>query len=60
MNTISLRYSELGLSTVLHVGMADLVAARHPATLISLGLGSCIGIAIYDEQPNAGETHRLA
>lgn len=46
------------MSTVLHVGMADLVAARHPATLISLGLGSCIGVAIYDEVAKvAGMAH---
>lgn len=31
-----------------HVGMADLVVANAPATLITLGLGSCIGLVIYD------------
>lgn len=30
------------------VGMADLQAARHPAVLTTLGLGSCVGIALYD------------
>jgi chemotaxis protein CheD len=30
------------------VGMADLKAACHPAILTTLGLGSCIGIALYD------------
>jgi chemotaxis protein CheD len=31
-----------------HVGMADLVVATAPATLITLGLGSCIGLVIFD------------
>jgi chemotaxis protein CheD len=31
-----------------HVGMADLVVAAAPATLITLGLGSCIGLVIFD------------
>ncbi len=33
----------------IHVGMADLVVAKHPATLVTLGLGSCIGLVIYDQ-----------
>ena len=32
-----------------HVGMADAVAVSSPAKLITLGLGSCIGLVIYDE-----------
>lgn len=32
-----------------HVGMADLVVVSAPAKLITLGLGSCIGLVIYDE-----------
>ena len=32
-----------------HVGMADVVSASAPAKLITLGLGSCIGLVIYDE-----------
>ena len=35
-------------SSITHVGMADLVAVRHPATLVTLGLGSCIGLVIFD------------
>jgi chemotaxis protein CheD len=31
-----------------HVGMADLVVVTAPATLITLGLGSCIGLVIFD------------
>ena len=30
------------------VGMADLKAAKSPGVLKTLGLGSCIGIALYD------------
>ncbi|EFC90300.1 CheD [Dethiosulfovibrio peptidovorans DSM 11002] len=32
-----------------HVGMADTVLVKHPGKLISLGLGSCIGLVLYDE-----------
>ena len=30
------------------VGMADLKIAKHPGALTTLGLGSCIGICLYD------------
>lgn len=30
------------------VGMADLNCGRHPIMLTTLGLGSCVGIALYD------------
>ncbi len=33
---------------MIRVGMADLKAARHPAILTTLGLGSCVGITLYD------------
>ena len=36
------------MSAVTHVGMADLVSVRHPATRVTLGLGSCIGLVIFD------------
>jgi chemotaxis protein CheD len=29
--------------------MADLVVSKHPAHLVTLGLGSCIGLVIYDQ-----------
>ena len=32
-----------------HVGMADAVLVKHPGKMVSLGLGSCIGLVIYDE-----------
>jgi len=33
---------------IIRVGMADLKAARNPCMITTLGLGSCIGIALYD------------
>ena len=30
------------------VGMADLNSTKHPGGLTTLGLGSCVGIALYD------------
>ena len=36
------------------VGMADYKVGCAPATLISYGLGSCIGISIYDPQTKIG------
>ena len=36
------------------VGMADLKVGKAPATLISYGLGSCIGISLYDPQLKVG------
>lgn len=30
------------------VGMADLNTTRHPGVLTTLGLGSCVGIGLYD------------
>jgi chemotaxis protein CheD len=38
--------------------MADLVVSKHPATLITLGLGSCIGLVIFDQvSRTAGMVH---
>ncbi len=36
------------------VGMADYKVGRAPSTLISYGLGSCIGISVYDPQSKVG------
>lgn len=36
------------------VGMADYKVDRSPAVLISYGLGSCIGISLYDPQTKIG------
>ncbi len=35
---------------VVRVGMADLKVACHPSILTTLGLGSCVGIALYDSK----------
>jgi chemotaxis protein CheD len=34
---------------MIKVGMADLNVSNHPGALTTLGLGSCIGIALYDK-----------
>lgn len=39
---------------LIRVGMADYKVGRDPATLISYGLGSCIGISLYDPQTKIG------
>lgn len=36
------------MSKMIKVGMADLKVAKHPDSLTTLGLGSCIGICLYD------------
>lgn len=36
------------MSELIKVGMADYKTGRNPHSLISYGLGSCVGIALYD------------
>ena len=36
------------LGTVVKVGMADLKVCKEPDSLTTLGLGSCVGICLYD------------
>ncbi|MGN0161279.1 MAG: chemotaxis protein CheD [Lachnospiraceae bacterium] len=36
------------MSEMIKVGMADLKICRYPDKLTTLGLGSCVGIALYD------------
>lgn len=36
------------------VGIAEWKAAHNPARLITLGLGSCVGIALYDPRSSIG------
>ena len=36
------------MADLIKVGMADYKVRRSPATLISYGLGSCIGVSLYD------------
>lgn len=42
------------MSELIRVGMADYKVGRSPASLISYGLGSCIGIALYDPVTKIG------
>jgi len=39
---------------VIVVGMADLKVAKNPDTLTTLGLGSCVGITLYDRIQKIG------
>lgn len=36
------------MENIIKVGMADLKSSQHPGVLTTLGLGSCVGIALYD------------
>ena len=36
------------MENIIKVGMADLMVSSHPSSLTTLGLGSCVGIALYD------------
>lgn len=36
------------MSTIVKVGMADLKVVEYPDALTTLGLGSCVGICLYD------------
>lgn len=42
------------MSELIRVGMADYKVGRSPASLISYGLGSCIGVALYDSSVKVG------
>jgi chemotaxis protein CheD len=46
------------MSEIIKVGMADLKYASSPSVLTTLGLGSCVGIALYDKKNKiAGLAH---
>lgn len=38
----------MSIPTIIKVGMADLNVAESPTILTTLGLGSCVGITLYD------------
>lgn len=42
------------MSQKIRVGMADYKAAKSPSILITLGLGSCVGVALYDYKNKIG------
>ncbi len=48
----------MNYDNMIKVGMADLNVATNPSVLTTLGLGSCIGIALYDSTTKiAGLAH---
>lgn len=42
------------MAELIKVGMADYKVGRYPASLISYGLGSCVGIALFDSVTKIG------
>ncbi len=38
------------METPIVIGMADLKAVREPSNLITIGLGSCVGICLFDNK----------
>lgn len=36
------------MTQVIKVGMADLKVSLHPSVLVTLGLGSCVGVGLYE------------
>ena len=36
------------MAQVIKVGMADLKVSLHPSVLVTLGLGSCVGVGLYE------------
>lgn len=42
------------MAELIKVGMADYKVGRAPATIISYGLGSCIGVSLYDPKTKVG------
>jgi chemotaxis protein CheD len=42
------------MSELIKVGMADYKIGRNPSSLISYGLGSCVGIALFDSGSKIG------
>lgn len=46
------------MQEIIKVGMADLKVVKYPNILTTLGLGSCVGIGLYDKQTKiAGLAH---
>ncbi|HUL62711.1 MAG TPA: chemotaxis protein CheD [Methanocella sp.] len=43
-----------GAADEIKVGMGDLAVARAPATLAIIGLGSCVGVALYYQKERIG------
>ena len=43
-----------GTADEIRVGMGDIAVARAPATLVIIGLGSCVGVALYYPKERVG------
>lgn len=41
-------------NNIIKVKIADLAVLRHQGILITVGLGSCVGIALYDDESKVG------
>lgn len=53
-----IKSSEVKVSEVIKVGIADVNIAKYPDTIRTSGLGSCVGVVIYDIQEKiAGLAH---
>ena len=48
------------MADLIKVGMADYKVGRAPSTLISYGLGSCIGVSLYDPQAKVENPAKFA
>lgn len=46
--------SGTGTKTIIRVKIADMQVARGEAVLMTVGLGSCVGVALYDEGRKVG------
>ncbi len=42
------------MGEIIRVGMADLNIAKHPQNLTTIGLGSCVGVVLYDSKSRIG------
>ena len=42
------------MAETIKIGIADIAVSKAPNTITTLGLGSCIGIAMYDKQTKIG------
>ena len=46
------------INEVIRVGIADMNVVKYPETIRTSGLGSCVGVVLYDEQKKiAGMLH---
>ena len=50
LETVKIRKKngQLYMGNMIKVGMADLKVCKCPDALTTLGLGSCVGVALYD------------